>query len=85
MPALLDALKQTQTIAMLAGLVILMLWCTFKRSVGDHEGLVILREPPGDRRISMNPAFPPHSERSFDSASTPLRSAQDDFIAKGIA
>jgi hypothetical protein len=43
--------------------------CTFKRSVGDHEGLVILREPPGDRRISMNPAFPPHSERSFDSAS----------------
>jgi len=28
MPALLDALKQSQTIAMLAGLVILMLWET---------------------------------------------------------
>jgi hypothetical protein len=28
MPALLDALKQTQTIAMLVGLVILMLWET---------------------------------------------------------
>jgi predicted nucleotidyltransferase len=43
--------------------------CTFKGPVVDCRGLVVLREPSGDRRISSNPAFPPHSERSFDSAS----------------
>ena len=52
--------------------------CTFKRSFWGREGLVILRELSSDRRISSSPAFSPHSERSFGSA-------QDDFIAKGIA